>query len=66
MIKQEIREIIEDSSTDINEQNITEIINLKEHSKPMTDPPSLEEDILDNDNNKQNILSLINRVIFQK
>ena len=32
----------------------------------MTDPPSLEEDILDNDNNKQNILSLINRVIFQK
>ena len=66
MIKQEIREIIEDSSTDINEQNITEIINLKEHSKPMTDPPSLEEDILDNDNNKQNILSLINRVNFQK
>ena len=32
----------------------------------MTDPPSLEEDILDNDNNLQNILSLINRVIFQK
>ena len=63
MIKQEIKE---DNSTDINEQNITEIINLKEHSKPMTDPPSLEEDILDNDNNKQNILSLINRVNFQK
>ena len=53
MIKQEIREIIEDSSTDINENNIAEIINLKEHSKPMIDPPSLEEDILDNDNNKQ-------------
>ena len=32
----------------------------------MIDPPSLEEDILDNDNNQQNILSLINRVIFQK
>ena len=62
-IKQEIKE---NNSTDINEHNITEIINLKEHSKPMTDPPSLEEDILDNDNNKQNILSLINRVNFQK
>ena len=66
MIKQEIKEIKEDNSTDINEQNIVEIINLKEHSKPMIDPPSLEEDILDNDNNQQNILSLINRVIFQK
>ena len=32
----------------------------------MIDPPSLEEDILDNDNNKQNFLSLIDRVIFQK
>ena len=66
MIKQEIQEIKEENSTNINEQNITEIVNLKEHSKPMIDPPSLEEDILDNDNNKQNILSLINRVIFQK
>ena len=63
MIKQEITK---DNSTDINEQNIAEIINLKEHSKPMIDPPSLEEDILDNDNNKQNIWSLIERVIFQK
>ena len=63
MVKQEIKE---DSSTDINEQNIAEIINLKEHSKPMINPPSLEEHILDNDNNQQNILSLINRVIFQK
>ena len=51
-IKQEIKE---DNSTNINEHNIAEIINLKEHSKPMIDPPSLEEDILDNDNNKQNI-----------
>ena len=67
MIKREIKEIKEDNSTDINENNIAEIINLKEHSKPMTDPPSLvEEDILDKDNNQQNILSLINRVIFQK
>ena len=33
----------------------------------MIDPSSLEEeDILDNDNNKQKILSLIDRVIFQK
>ena len=62
-IKQEIKE---DNSTDINEQNIAEIINLKEHFKPMIDPPSLEEYILDNDNNQQNILSLINRVIFSK
>ena len=35
MVKQEIKE---DNSTDINEQNIAEIINLKEHSKPMLDP----------------------------
>ena len=64
IVKQEIKE---DNSTDINEHNIAEIINLKEHSKSMTDPPSLvEEDILDKDNNQQNILSLINRVIFQK
>ena len=62
MIKQEIKE---DNSTDINEHNIAKIINFKEHSKSMTDPPSLvEEDILDKDNNQQNILSLINRVIF--
>ena len=46
MIKQEIKEIKEDNSTDINEHNITEIINLKEHSRPMVDLPSLvEEDI---------------------
>ena len=32
----------------------------------MIDPPSLGENILDNDNNKQNILSLIDRVILQK
>ena len=66
MIKQENKEIKEDNSTDINEQNIAEIINLKEHSKPMIDPSSLEEDILDNDNNEQNILSVIDRVIFEK
>ena len=49
MIKQEIKE---DNSTNINKQNIAEIINLKEYSKPMIDPPSLGENILDNDNNK--------------
>ena len=38
MVKQEIKEIKEDNSTYINEQNIAEIINLKEHSKPMIDP----------------------------
>ena len=35
IVKQEIKE---DNSTDIDEQNIAEIINLKEFSKPMIDP----------------------------
>ena len=39
---------------------------MKELSKPMIELPSLEKDILDNDNNKQNFLSLIDKVIFQK
>ena len=39
---------------------------MKEFSKPMIDPPSLEKDVSDNDNNRQNFLSLIDRVIFQK
>ena len=39
MVKQEIKEIKEDNFIDINEQNIVEIINLKELSKPMIDPP---------------------------
>ena len=38
MVKQEIKE---DNLTDIDEQNIAEIINLKELSKPMIDPRSL-------------------------
>ena len=29
----------------------------------MIDPPSLEKDILDNDNNRQNFLILVDRVI---
>ena len=66
MVKQEIKDIKEDNSTEINEQNITEIINLKELSKLVTEPPSLEKDNLDNDNNKQNLLSLMDRVTFQK
>ena len=66
MVKQEIKEIKKDNSIDINEQNIAELINLRELSKPMIGPPSLEENILDNDNNKQNILSSIDSVIFQK
>ena len=32
----------------------------------MTEPPSLEKDNLNNDSNRQNILSLTNEVIFQK
>ena len=55
-------EIKEDNSTDIDEQNIAEIINLKEFSKPMIDPHSLRKDA----HNRQNFLSLIDRVIFQK
>ena len=66
MIKQEIKDIKEDNSIDINEQNIAEIINLKEFSKPMTEPPSLEKDSLNNDSNRQNTLSLTNKVILQK
>ena len=58
MVKQEIKE---DTSLDIDEQNITKIINLKEFSKPVIDPILLE-----NDHNRQNFLSLIHRVIFQK
>ena len=48
MVKQGIKE---DNSIDINEQNITKIINLKEFSKPMTEPPSLEKDNLNNERN---------------
>ena len=40
MIKQEIKE---DNSPDINEQNIAKIINLKELSKPMIDPPFIRK-----------------------
>ena len=43
MVKQEIKEIKEDNSTDINKQNIVEIINLKEFSKPMTEPPFIRK-----------------------
>ena len=35
---------------------------MKEFSKPIIDPPSLEKDA----HNRQNFLSLIDRVIFQK
>ena len=41
MVKQEIKEIKEDNFTEINEHNIIKIINLKEFSKPMIDPPLL-------------------------
>ena len=68
MVKQEIKDIKEENSIEINEQNIVEIINLniKELPKPMIDPPSLIKDIFNNDNNKHNFLSLVDRVIFQK
>ena len=35
MVKQEIKEIKKDNSIDINEQNIAELINLRELSKPI-------------------------------
>ena len=57
IVKQEIKE---DNSTDIDEQNITEIINLNEFSKPMIAPPLLGKD----DGNRHNFLSLIDKVIF--
>ena len=50
--------------TDIDEQNIAEITNLKEFSKPMIDLPLFEKE--KDDGNRQNFLSLIDRVIFQK
>ena len=59
IVKQEIQE---DNSTNIDEQNIAEIINLKEFSNPMIDPLSLEKDA----HNRQNFLSLTDKVIFQK
>ena len=59
IVKQEIKE---DDSMDIDEQNIAEIINLKEFFKPMIDPPLLEKDY----GNRQNFLSLVDKVIFRK
>ena len=39
LVKQEIKEIKEDNSTDIDEQNIAEIVNLRDFPKPLTDSP---------------------------
>ena len=71
MVKQEIKEIKKDNSTDINEWNIAEIVNLI--GFPTTNiiitDPSLEKEISHDqeiDHNKHNIFSLIDRVIFQK
>ena len=60
MVKKEIKEIKEENSTDINEWNIAELINLKEFSNPT------DRKFDDDDGNRQNFLSLIDRVIFQK
>ena len=73
-VKKEIKEIKEENSTDINEHNIVEITNLKEFFKPMIDPPDppTDKEVTDiNVSNKsnfdrQNFLSLIDRVIFKK
>ena len=71
MVKQEIKKIKEDNSTDIDEQNIAKIINLKVFSNPMTDwvDHPIDNEVIDInkiDSNRQNFLSLIDRVIFQK
>ena len=78
MVKQEIKE---DNSTDIDEQNIAEIVNLKNYSIPLTDSPVIDiimtnlldpptnkdvTDINEIDNNRKNSLNLIDRVIFKK
>ena len=39
LVKQEIKKIKEDSSIDIDEQNIAEIVNLRDFPKPLTDSP---------------------------
>ena len=58
----EIKEIKEENSTNINERNIAEIINLKEFSNP-TDR-KFDDD--NDDSNRQNFLRLIDKVIVQK
>ena len=66
MVKKEIKEIKEENLTDINEHNI-----VKEFSNSMIDPfdPPTDNINVSNNSNKfdrQNFLSLIDRVILQK
>ena len=60
MVKKEMIEIKEENSTDVNERNIAELINLKKFSNPT------DRKFDDDDGNRQNFLSLIDRVIFHK
>ena len=39
-VKQEIKQIKEDNSTNIDEQNIAEIVNLRDFPKPLTNSPA--------------------------
>ena len=71
LVKQEVKEIKEDNSIDIDKQNIAEMVNLRDFPKALTD--FLVTDINDSTNNKidinhnrLNFLSLIDKVIFQK
>ena len=71
LVKQEVKAIKEDNSIDIDEQNIAEMVNLRDFPKLLTD--FLVTDINDSNNNKidinhnrPNFLSLIDKVIFQK
>ena len=71
LVKQQVKEIKEDNSIDIDEQNIAEMVNLRDFPKLLTD--FLVTDIDDSTNNKidinhnrLNFLSLIDKVIFQK
>ena len=80
IVKQEIKEIKEDNSTEINKQNIAELANLKYFPRPLTgiimiellEPPTDKEvtdiNVSNNnkiDSNRQNSLSLIDRFIFE-
>ena len=86
IVKQEIKEIKEDNSTNIDDQNIAKIVNLKDFPKTFTDslvigimmansPDSpIDKEVTDInisnnnkiDSNRQNFLSLIDKVIIKE
>ena len=62
LVKQQVKEIKEDNSIDIDEQNIAEMVNLRDFHKPLTD--FLVTDINDSNNNK--IVKQISKLDFEK